>query len=146
MATSNRRPTGRQPATPAAARAARRLPRAVVDRVRTGKIVGVRAGLGEHRIIDVWAVVVEDRVFVRSWRVTASGWYRAFLDDPRGVLTVEGRSRPIPIRAVPTRSERLRDAIGAAYLEKYSTPGSLKYARDLGRAKSRATTLELVPR
>ena len=32
-----------------------------------------------------------------------------------------------------------------AYLEKYDTPGSLKYARDMGRAKSRATTTELVP-
>jgi hypothetical protein len=39
----------------------------------------------------------------------------------------------------------LKDAVSRAYLEKYSTPGSIKYARDLGRAKSRATTTELVP-
>ncbi len=34
---------------------------------------------------------------------------------------------------------------GRVYLEKYTTPGSIKYARDTGRAKSRATTTELVP-
>jgi hypothetical protein len=43
------------------------------------------------------------------------------------------------------RGERLLDAVSAAYLEKYKTPGSLKYAKDLGRARSRATTTELVP-
>jgi len=126
--------------------AGRRLPKAVVDRIRDGQILGIRAGTGSHRIIGIWAVVVEGRVFVRSWKVTASGWYHAFVEDPRGVLTVPDRARPIPIRAVRTRSERLKDAIGRAYLEKYSTPGSIRYARDLGRAKSRATTLELVPR
>ena len=32
-----------------------------------------------------------------------------------------------------------------AYLDKYNTPGGLKYAKDLGQAKSRASTIELVP-
>jgi hypothetical protein len=43
------------------------------------------------------------------------------------------------------KSKGLRDAIDRAYLEKYSTPGALKYAKDLGSPKSRATTFELVP-
>jgi len=38
-----------------------------------------------------------------------------------------------------------KDAIDEAYLEKYDTRGSIQYARDLGRAKSRATTTELIP-
>jgi len=49
------------------------------------------------------------------------------------------------VRAVQTRSLRLKDAVDRAYLEKYHTPGSLKFARDLGRKKSRETTTELVP-
>jgi hypothetical protein len=51
----------------------------------------------------------------------------------------------IEIRAVKTRDKRVRDAIDRAYMVKYSTAGALKYARDLGSAKSRATTLELRP-
>jgi hypothetical protein len=39
----------------------------------------------------------------------------------------------------------LKDAIDEAYLAKYDTQGSIRYARDLGREKSRATTTELVP-
>ncbi|HEX8176313.1 MAG TPA: hypothetical protein VF543_14450 [Pyrinomonadaceae bacterium] len=53
--------------------------------------------------------------------------------------------REIPVRAVHTRSERLKQAVSRAYLEKYNTPGSIKYAKDMGRAKSRDTTTELVP-
>jgi len=88
--------------------------------------------------------VVEGRVFVRSWSLKPRSWYRTFLGEPRGAIQVSGRE--IPVRAVRTRSERLKDAIDRAYLAKYHTPGSLRFARDLGRAKSRATTTELVPR
>ena len=40
-------------------------------------ILGVRSGT-EHRYTGVWVVVVEDRVFVRSWNDKPTGWYRAF--------------------------------------------------------------------
>ncbi len=121
----------------------RGFPEDVVAAIDGGKILGIRAGTRPHRVIGIWVVVVEKRVFVRSWSVKPGGWYRTFLEEPRGVIEVSGRQ--IPVRAVPTRSERLKGAIDHAYLEKYSTPGSIKYARDLGRAKSRATTTELLP-
>ncbi|HZM16641.1 MAG TPA: DUF2255 family protein [Candidatus Krumholzibacteria bacterium] len=124
-------------------KAKRRFPARIVAAVRDGQIVGIRAGTQPHRIIGIWAVVVERRVFVRSWSLKPRSWYRTFLEEPRGILKVAGRE--IPVRAVQTRSERLKDAVDRAYLEKYHTPGSIKYARDLGRAKSRATTTELVP-
>jgi len=122
---------------------ARRFPNAVVAAVHEGKIVGIRAGAGPHRVIGIWAVVVEGRVFVRSWGLEPRSWWRTFVEDPRGIIEVGGRT--IRVRAVQTRSLRLKDAVDRAYLEKYHTPGSLKFARDLGRKKSRETTTELVP-
>jgi hypothetical protein len=121
----------------------RRFTKDIVAAIRDGKIIGIRAGTEPHRFIGVWAVVVEGRVFIRSWSMKPRSWYRTFLEDPRGTLQVAGRE--IAVRAVRTRSERLKQAIDKAYLEKYNTPGSIKYARDLGGAKSRATTTELVP-
>ena len=120
-----------------------RFPKRVLDAIRDGKILGVRAGSAPHRIIGIWAVVVENRVFVRSWSLKPRSWWRTFLEEPRGAIEVEGRI--LDVRAVQTRSERLKDAVSKAYLEKYHTPGSVKYARDLGRARSRATTTELLP-
>jgi hypothetical protein len=122
----------------------RRFTSRVLATIRDGQVLGVRAGTGPHRVIGIWAVVVEGRVFVRSWSLKPRSWFRTFLEEPRGIIAVEGRE--LPVRAVFTKSERLKDAVSRAYLEKYHTPGSLKYARDLGGAKSRATTTELVPR
>lgn len=120
-----------------------RFPPDVVAAIRDGKILGIRAGDEGHRIIGIWAVVVEGRVFVRSWSLKPRSWYRTFLETPRGIIQVG--ERQIPVRAVRTRSERLKAAIDRAYLAKFHTPGSIKFARDLGRKRSRDTTTELAP-
>lgn len=122
----------------------RRFPKKIVAAIRDGKILGIRAGTGPHRIIGIWAVVVEGRVFVRSWGLKPGGWYRTFLVEPRGVIQVG--DRVIRVRAVPTRSERLKRAVSLAYGEKYNTPASRKWVQGFERAKSRRdTTTELVP-
>ena len=121
----------------------RRFPADVLAAIDTGKILGIRAGRQPHRVIGIWAVVVEGRVFVRSWSLKARSSYPTFLADPEGIIVVEDRE--IPVRAVRTRSDRLKDGVDRAYLEKYHTKGSIQYARDLGQPKSRATTTELVP-
>ena len=111
--------------------------------LREGKGLRIRAGTGQHRFIGIWVVVVRDRVFVRSWSAKANGWYRTFVDEPRG--TIQVKDRKIAVRAIPIKSESLRDAIDRAYLDKYNTAWELKYAKDLGQAKSRDTTIEFVP-
>ena len=121
----------------------KRFPVGVVAAIRDGQVLGIRAGTQPHRIIGIWAVVVEGRVFVQSWSLKPRSWWRTLLDEPRGIVQAAGRT--IPVRAIQTRSERLKEAVDRAYLEKYHTPGSLKFARDLGRARSRGTTTELVP-
>jgi len=120
-----------------------RFPDAIVEAIRVCQVLGIRAGRMPHRVIAIWAVVVERRVFVRSWSLKPRSWHRAFLEDPHGIIQINGRE--MTIRAVQTRSDRIKDAVSQAYLEKYHTPGALKFARDLGRPKSRATTTELVP-
>lgn len=121
----------------------KRFPHRVLSSIRDGKVLGIRAGTQPHRFIGIWAVVVEGRVFVRSWNQKPRSWYRTFLEEPRGAINVGGRE--IPVRAVFTRSERLKDAVDRAYAEKYDTPGSVGFVRGFAQAKRRATTTELVP-
>jgi hypothetical protein len=115
----------------------------VVTAIHDGRVLGIRAGTKPHRIIGIWAVVVENRGFVRSWSLKPRSWYRAFLEEPRGVVVVEGRE--LPVRAVFTRSERLKTAVDRAYRQKYNTPGSLHFVRGFAHKKRRDTTTELVP-
>ena len=137
------RESARTEAASAGVKAKQRFSDDILARFRDSKGLRIRAGTGTHRFIGIWVVVVNDRVFVRSWSVKPGGWYRTFLEEPRG--TVQIADREIAVRAVKTRDKRVRDAVDRAYLNKYNTPGAIKYARDLGSAQSRATTLELRP-
>jgi len=116
----------------------------ILAQIQKDKIIGIRAGTDSiHKIIGVWTVVVEGRVFVRSWSMSPRSWWRTFLEDPHGIIMVG--IKEIPIRAIQTRSERIKDLVSAAYKEKYNTPGSVQYVKDMSRRKSRDTTTELVP-
>ena len=103
----------------------------ILTLLHEGKGLRIRAGTGRHCFIGIWVVVVKDRAFVRSWSVKPDGWYRTFLKEPRGAIQVADKA--IAVRAVHIKDKRLRDAVDRAYLEKYSTPGALKYAKDLGK-------------
>jgi len=125
--------------------ASRTLPRTVVAAIDASQILGVRAGeRSSHRFIGVWPVVVDGRVFARSWSLKPDGWQRTFLEDPRGAIQVG--SRTIRVRAVPVRSERLRDAMEDAYAGKYPTPGSRKYVRGFRTRRRREASVEFVRR
>jgi hypothetical protein len=115
----------------------------LVDAIRDTSIIGIRAGSRPHRFIAIWAVVVEGRVFVRSWTLSPRSWYRTLLEEPQGVIQVGNRK--VRFRAVRTRSERLKALVDRAYIEKYTSPGSVRYARGLKSPRRRATTTELVP-
>lgn len=79
----------------------RGFPAEVVAAIDKAKFMAIRAGTKKHRFIGIWAVVVEGRVFVRSWSIKPRSWYRTFLVEPRGMVQV------------------------GAYLAKYDTPGSI---------------------
>jgi len=116
-----------------------------VAAIDESKLLAVRAGSrSRHRFIAIWAVVVNGRVFARSWMQKPGGWYRTLLDDPRG--TIQVGARQIRIRAVPARGVRIRDAVERAYAEKYFTPGSIKYVRGFRSMRRRETTMEFLPR
>ena len=124
-------------------KAKQKFPKEIVTAIRIGRILGIRAGTKPHRIIGIWAVVVEGRVFVRSWGLKPRSWYRTFLEEPCGVIEVNGRQ--LPVRAVFTRSERLKTAVDHAYAEKFPTPGSKHYVEGFKEKSRRDTTTELLP-
>ena len=121
---------------------ARRFSGPELEALDRAKILGVRAG-AEHRHTGVWVVVVEGRVFVRSWNDKPTGWYRAFREQLHGAVSVAGHE--LPVRAVPVRSQRLRHAVTEAFASKYDTKASEKWVRGFAEPQREATTLELVP-
>lgn len=135
--------TSREPAR--ARTTPRGFSRALLHAIAREKIIGVRAGPpSAHRVIGIWAVVVDGRVFARSWTLTPDGWYRTFLADPLGAITVGARE--VRVRARPVKSETLRDTVEAAYAGKYTTPGAQTYVRGFRTKRRREATIEFLPR
>ena len=123
----------------------KRLPGSVIAAADSASILGIQAGeRSDHRFTGVWPVVVNGRLYVRSWTVKKGGWFRTFLEDPAGVIQVG--ERRVRIRAVRVRSERIRDAVEEAYAQKYDTKASKKYVRGFRTARRRDATIEFVPR
>src|SRR6476661_5560581 len=115
----------------------------VVEEFRKAKIMGVRSGT-EHRHTGVWVVVVDDRVFARSWNDKPTGWFRAFKTEPNG--TIQVGERELPVRGRVVRGARLLDAITVAFGEKYNTKASRKWIEGFAEPARLATTLEFLPR
>jgi len=122
----------------------RRFSKPVVAAITKDKILGVRAGSDDHRFIGVWMVVVDGRVFIRSWGLKRRSWYTAFREGSTG--TIQAAGRELRVRAITSVPEKTKAAVDAAYAEKYNTPGSMKFVRGFKRSKKRRdTTTELVP-
>ena len=106
------------------------------------KILGIRAGTKPNRVIGIWAVVVEGRVFVRSWSLKPRSWYRTFLEERNGAVRIGNKE--VPVRSHPVRGKKLNDAMDRAYAAKYTTKPNEKYVKGFATPKRRATTLALV--
>jgi hypothetical protein len=122
-----------------------RFPDSVIEKIHKDKILGIRAGIkSDHRVIGIWVVVVDGRVFVRSYQAKPGGWWQTLAKDPQGQIYLYQRKRGINIRAVQVKSEALKERVSAAYREKYNTPGSVLYVKEMSRSPSKDTTMELV--
>ena len=116
--------------------------KAIVEAAQSAKIMGVRSGT-EHKFTGVWVVLVEGRIFARSWSDKPTGWFRAFRKQPAG--TIQIRDREIPVRGKLVRSARILDAVTAAFGEKYNTKASQKWVDGFAEPERLATTLEFIP-
>jgi len=114
----------------------------VVAKVDAAKSLGVRSG-DTHKHTNVWVVVVNGRVLVRSWNDKPTGWFRAFRKQPLGAIVLKGK--PIPARGIHVRNAALIRAVSDALAAKYPHKGSQHYIEGFREPKRKKTTLEFVP-
>lgn len=121
----------------------RRFDRETLAALTRSPYIFVRAGAGPHKMIAIWVVVVEERAFVRSWSDKPRSWNRTLRKEKEG--TIQIGKRKLRVKAGFIRSDRIQKEISRAYLNKYGKGGMVRFAKDLGNLRSRATTIELLP-
>lgn len=107
------------------------------------KYVKIRAG-ATHRFVHVWIVIVEGRVFARSWNDKPEGWFAAFRKEREGAIEIGGR--PVPVKASIVTSARILDAVTSGFGKKYTTKANEKYVVGFAEKARRANTVELLPK
>lgn len=114
-----------------------------IDYINSHSLTGIKAGAERPTFLDIWMVVVDNRIFARSWGFAEKSWFNSFLQDPNGQLKCGDAI--IPIKAVvPTDNAEMTDKINAAYLSKYNTEDRIEYAQGIVRPAHIEKTMEFI--
>ena len=87
--------------------------------------------------LPIWAVVVDDEAYVRSYRGERGAWYRRAVREGR--LEIEGIAARVEPEHDPQLNERISDAFRAKYGERSPGPTAAMVTPEVV-----ATTLHLV--
>jgi hypothetical protein len=108
--------------------------------LRTTEEVGIRTSRHPNRATIIWIVVVDDVVFVRSFRGPKGQWHVAATADGQATLDIGDRQIAVRVTAV-TNPDSIA-AVSRAFLAKYAAS---PYAKEMVRAEILSTTLRLDP-
>jgi hypothetical protein len=94
-----------------------------------------------RRPVPIWVVRVGDDLYVRSWRGSRGGWFRAVQRSHGARVRARGLEKDV---ALLDASEADHDAIDSAFRDKYARYPS--YVGPMIAPQARAATLKLLPR
>jgi len=109
--------------------------------VRGRHEVAIRTGRHPDSNVVVWAVVLDDAVFVRSARGAKGRWYRDLVGGD--MATLEAGPSRLAVRGTPVDDPGTVERVSGEYRRKY---GSSPYLQSVLRPEVVATTLRLDPR
>ncbi|MGE8534886.1 MAG: DUF2255 family protein, partial [Chryseobacterium sp.] len=105
-----------------------------LDYIQNNSIIGVKAGLQRPDFLEIWMVVVQNRVFARSWGLAERSWYNTFLENPIGEIQC-GKTIYSIKALIPQDINDLTEEINEAYLTKYNTGHNIPYSQGIIQEK-----------
>ena len=104
------------------------------------EIAPLRADGAPRSRVPIWVVRAGGDLYVRSWRGTGGGWFRAAKASHAAHVRAGGVERDVELLEA---SDAVNDAVDTAYRDKYGRYPS--YVEPMVRPEAQATTLKLVP-
>lgn len=115
----------------------------VVNFINTNNLIGIKAGSARETFLNIWMVVVDERIFARSWGFSERSWFNTFLEEARGQLKCGDIIADIRAE-VPVWNESLNERINQAYLAKYDEGDNSFYAKGITQPEHVAKTMEFI--
>lgn len=114
-----------------------------LEYIMTHNHTGIKAGSDRISFLDIWMVVVDGRIFARSWGFAEKSWYNSFLEDPNGAIKCG--DAVFSIKAfVPEDKNLISGKINNAYLVKYNSEQNIPYVNGIIDEKHMAKTMEFI--
>jgi hypothetical protein len=105
----------------------------------------VRAGKGREKFTGIWMVVVDGRIFGRSYTLSERSWYTALASGETG--DIKCTKEIVAVKGVkPKDIKNITDAVNKAYEKKYLVKGyNKKWVDGLAEPERVARTMEFIP-
>lgn len=117
------------------------FPPDILAAIEARSLTGIRAGHARPDFLDIWMVVVDGRLFARSWGLKERSWYNSFLEESRGAIRVGDDVYAISASPIAA-DDPIQGAISAAYLRKYDHGENSFYAQGIIQPQHVAKTME----
>ncbi|MDR5589079.1 DUF2255 family protein [Christiangramia sp. SM2212] len=117
------------------------FPQDFFNYLQENTLIEVKAGRVRESFLPIWMVVVEKRIFARSWNKSDKSWFTEF--QYSGVGQIKCGDKVIDIKTSKLNgSDPLNHKISQAYLEKYKQPENIKYAVGISKPEYFDYTME----
>ena len=112
--------------------------------IKETQITSVRAGKDRTKFTGIWMVVVQERIFGRSYYGAERSWYTALLDGNDGDLKCG--KEIVPVKGVkPADIDAIAGAINKAYEKKYLVKAyNKKWVDGLNQPERIERTIEFI--
>jgi hypothetical protein len=114
-----------------------------LDFIKNNSLIGLKAGQERPVFLEIWMVVVDDRIFARSWGLATKSWYNTFLVQPSGQIKCGSHIFNISA-CIPPDNAAMTPSINAAYLNKYNSAHNIKYAQGIIEEQHVNRTMEFI--
>lgn len=114
-----------------------------VHYISSNNLTGIKAGQERPSFLEIWMVVVDERIFARSWGFAAKSWYNTFLTEPHGKIKCGDQEFNI-VAKIPDDLYEITSKINTAYLDKYNSGDNAKYATGITEPQHSDKTMEFV--
>lgn len=111
--------------------------------IESEQLTAIKAGQNDHDFLNIWMVVVNNRIFARSWGFAERSWYNTFLKDNIGqiksgdyIFNIKGE--------IPEDFNELVEPINEAYMKTYNFGSNAFYAEGITKEEHINKTMEFI--